>query len=68
MRACAIRAAHAPLRNAYAILGTILVRVCKGRHSVASSKAVVNEIRQVTFRVARGSGMSLVSLIDSYES
>jgi len=42
-RACAICAAHAPLRNAYAILGTIHARVCKGRCSVASSKAAVNE-------------------------
>lgn len=67
MRACAIRAAHAPLRNAYAILGIILVRVCKGRRSVASCKAVVNEIREVTFRVAHGSRMSLVWLIDSRE-
>lgn len=39
--ACAICAAHAPLRNAYAILGTILSRVCKGRCSVASSKGAV---------------------------
>lgn len=66
VRACAIRATHASLRNAYAILGIIRVRVCKGR-SVASGKAVVNEICEVTFRVARGSGMSLVWLIDSHE-
>lgn len=29
-------------------------------------KRFVNEIREVTFRVARGSGMSLVWLVDSY--
>lgn len=62
----AICAAHAPLCNAYAILGTILARVCKGRCSVASSKAAVNETREVTFRIACGSGMSLGCFIDTF--
>lgn len=65
-RACAICPTHAPLRNTYAILGTILARVCKGRCSVASSKATVNETREVTFRVARDSGMPLDCLIDAF--